>query len=76
MIKLIIFDLDGVLVKSKEAHFNALNRSLEKVNKKYVISYAEHLSIFDGLPTNKKLQILSKTKKLRGAKNDFNETDE
>jgi len=68
MIKLIIFDLDGVLVKSKEAHFNALNKALEKVNKKYVISYAEHLSIFDGLPTNKKLQILSKTKKLPKSK--------
>lgn len=68
MIKLIIFDLDGVLVKSKEAHFNALNKALEKVSKKYVISYEEHLSTFDGLPTNKKLQILSKTKKLPKSK--------
>ena len=36
MIKLIIFDLDGVLVDTKNIHFEALNQSLEKIHKKYV----------------------------------------
>jgi len=38
MIKLIIFDLDGVLVESRELHFIALNRSLSDVGEQYVIS--------------------------------------
>ena len=37
MIKLIVFDLDGVLVDTKQIHFLALNKALEKVGvkKKY-----------------------------------------
>jgi beta-phosphoglucomutase-like phosphatase (HAD superfamily) len=31
MIKLVIFDLDGVLLDSKEIHFNALNLALDEV---------------------------------------------
>ena len=38
MIKVIIFDLDGVLVDTKEIHFLALNEALEKFNAKKVIS--------------------------------------
>ena len=33
--KLIIFDLDGVLVSTKELHFDSLNESLEKIDKNY-----------------------------------------
>ena len=62
--KLIIFDLDGVLVDSKDIHFVALNYALEKVNNNYVISKEEHLKIYDGLPTKDKLRILSKNKGL------------
>ena len=57
MIKLIIFDLDGVLYDSKEYHFEALNKFSE-VDQKYVISLKDHLNRFDGLPTNRKLEIL------------------
>lgn len=63
-IKSIIFDLDGVLVEMKERHFEALNRALESIDKKYVIGLDEHLSTYDGLPTTKKLQILTKNKGL------------
>ena len=61
MIKLIVFDLDGVLIESKELHFHALNRSLEE---KYQISIEEHLSTYDGLPTSEKLKLLTKSKGL------------
>lgn len=59
MKKLIIFDLDGVLIDSKEIHFNALNMALEKINKKYIITKEDHLKFYEGLPTEKKLQILT-----------------
>ena len=31
MIKLIIFDLDGVVVDARELHYNALNKALESI---------------------------------------------
>ena len=64
MIKLVIFDLDGVLYDSKEFHFNALNDALSEVDEKYKISFKDHLAVFDGMPTNKKLEILEQTKGL------------
>lgn len=60
--KLIIFDLDGVLIDSRDKHYEALNRALFNVDKKYVISWEEHLSIYDGLPTSKKLSLLTDKK--------------
>jgi len=59
MIKIIAFDLDGVLIKSKETHYIALNKALEEVGKSYVISPAQHVQDYDGLPTRKKLEKLS-----------------
>lgn len=64
MIKLVIFDLDGVLIDTRELHFKALNKSLEEISSEYVISEKDHLSKFDGLSTNKKLEILSKERNL------------
>ena len=64
MIKLVIFDLDGVLVEARDIHYYALNRALSTINNKYAISREEHLSTYDGLPTKKKLEILSKEKGL------------
>ena len=63
MIKAIIFDLDGVLVDTKQIHFEALNAALRKY-KFEKISIDDHIKIFDGLPTNEKLKILQKKKNL------------
>jgi HAD superfamily hydrolase (TIGR01509 family) len=64
MNKLVIFDLDGVLVDSREQHYEALNRALENVSTDYVISREEHLSVYDGLPTSRKLTMLTEKKGL------------
>ena len=63
-IKLIIFDLDGVLVETKDLHYESLNLALSKIDKKYIININEHHEIYDGLPTNKKLELLNKNKGL------------
>ena len=63
MIKVIIFDLDGVLVDTKLIHFEALNLALKRYNFEE-ISIDDHVKIFDGLPTIEKLKLLQKTKKL------------
>ena len=56
-IKAILFDMDGVLIEAKEWHFEALNRALDLFG--MAISRVDHLSTFDGLPTRKKLELLS-----------------
>ena len=64
MIKLIIFDLDGVLVDARELHYEALNRAVRSLEEKYVITREEHLSTYAGLPTTKKLSALTQNKGL------------
>jgi len=59
MIKIIIFDLDGVLVEAKKIHYESLNRAL---GEQFQIEWNEHLSIYDGLKTNQKLEMLTKNK--------------
>jgi len=59
MYKLIVFDLDGVLIDSKDIHFIALNRALSEVAPGFVISKKDHLSRFDGCSTKNKLDQLS-----------------
>jgi HAD superfamily hydrolase (TIGR01509 family) len=62
MIKAILFDLDGVLVEARELHYEALNQALARFG--YTIKRDEHLSTYDGLPTRKKLEMLTKQKGL------------
>ena len=64
MTKLIIFDLDGVLVEAKQIHYDTLNQALKEIDEKYIITEAEHLSIYDGLKTTQKLELLTKNKGL------------
>ena len=45
MIKLIIFDLDGVLVEARGIHYEALNKALAKFGDEYVINKEEHLHL-------------------------------
>lgn len=61
-IKAVVFDMDGVLIDAKEWHYEALNRALEYFG--YTISRADHLTTFDGLPTRKKLEMLSEERGL------------
>ena len=63
-VKLIIFDLDGVLVEAKNIHYNALNEALQEVNPGYKINWSEHLNKYDGLKTFQKLDLLSDEKGL------------
>lgn len=69
MSKLIIFDLDGVLVEAKEIHFDSLNLALKDIDEKFVISWEDHLRTYDGLKTYDKLNLLSKYKGLPLDKN-------
>lgn len=64
MIKAIVFDLDGVLVDSKDIHYQSLNMALSDIDNKYVIDREEHLARYDGRPTKVKLKMLSETKAL------------
>lgn len=59
--KLIIFDLDGVLVDAKEIHYEALNNAL---GEEYAVDWDEHLSKYDGLKTKQKLDLLTINKGL------------
>jgi beta-phosphoglucomutase-like phosphatase (HAD superfamily)/dTDP-glucose pyrophosphorylase len=56
MIRLCIFDLDGVLTESKDTHYKALNKALEFYNQT-PITYQEHISTYDGKPTKVKLEL-------------------
>jgi HAD superfamily hydrolase (TIGR01509 family) len=60
LIKLVLFDLDGVLIDAKEIHFKALNTALGE----YAISEEEHRKFYDGRKTKEKLTLLSERKNL------------
>ncbi len=64
MIKVVIFDLDGVLVDAKEIHYISLNEAIAEVGTHFTITRHEHLTKYDGLPTNKKLELLTEDKDL------------
>ena len=49
--------MDGVLIEAKDWHYEALNQALQLFG--YEISRYDHLTTYDGLPTSKKLEILS-----------------
>ena len=56
-IKAILFDMDGVLIDAKDWHYEALNQALSLFGME--ISRYDHLITYDGLPTKKKLEMLS-----------------
>ena len=66
-VRLVIFDLDGVLVEAKNIHYNALNKAL---GEEFMISWEEHLSIYDGLKTYQKLEMLTERKGLPADKHE------
>jgi len=56
-IKAVVFDMDGVLIEAKDWHYEAMNRALKLFGME--ISRYDHLVTYDGLPTKKKLEMLS-----------------
>ncbi|AXX91787.1 HAD family hydrolase [Malaciobacter molluscorum LMG 25693] len=56
-IKAVIFDMDGVLIEAKDWHYEALNKALNLFGME--ISRYDHLVTYDGLPTKKKLEMLT-----------------
>jgi beta-phosphoglucomutase len=56
-IKAVIFDMDGVLIEAKDWHYEALNKALGLFGME--ISRYDHMVIYDGLPTKRKLEMLS-----------------
>jgi len=60
MLKLILFDLDGVLIDTKWIHYACLNEALGK----YALSEEEHINIYDGRKTTEKLNMISEAKGL------------
>jgi HAD superfamily hydrolase (TIGR01509 family) len=71
MIKLVIFDLDGVLVDAKEIHYESLNKAINLIDGNLIITREEHLTKYDGLPTNVKLNLLTKEKGLPEDKHNY-----
>jgi beta-phosphoglucomutase-like phosphatase (HAD superfamily) len=68
-IKAIIFDMDGVLIEAKDWHYESLNKALQLFG--FEISRYDHLVTYDGLPTNKKLEMLSAESGLARELHDF-----
>lgn len=56
-VKAILFDMDGVLIEAKDWHYEAMNRALGLFGME--ISRYDHLVTYDGLPTVRKLEMLS-----------------
>jgi beta-phosphoglucomutase len=56
-IRAVVFDMDGVLIDAREWHYEALNRALAHVG--FTISRVPHHEAYDGLPTSRKLEMLS-----------------
>lgn len=61
-IRAVLFDLDGVLVDATDWHYHALNRALALFG--FDITRYEHLAHYNGLPTRRKLEMLSVEKGL------------
>ncbi len=69
MIKLCVFDNDGVLTDCRKVHFDALNMAIadwQSVSafRDYTINEDEHELIYNGLPTSVKLNLLTHNKRL------------
>jgi beta-phosphoglucomutase-like phosphatase (HAD superfamily) len=59
MVKLILFDLDGVITDTKEIHYRTLNTSISEIDPKYKITEHEHVTRYDGLKTITKLNMIT-----------------
>lgn len=53
----VVFDMDGVLIDARNWHKVAFDKALESIG--FRISDTDHKNLFDGLPTRKKLEMLT-----------------
>lgn len=63
-IGLICLDFDGVCADLREVHFHAFNSALAEIDPKFIITADEHNTVYDGLSTKRKLELLSTNKGL------------
>jgi len=68
-IKAVLFDMDGVLIDAKDWHYEALNQALAIFGME--INRYDHLVTYDGLPTKKKLEMLTLERGLPRALHSF-----
>jgi len=68
-IKAVLFDMDGVLIDAKDWHYEALNQALSLFGME--INRYDHLVTYDGLPTKKKLEMLTLERGLPKALHNF-----
>lgn len=68
-IKVILFDMDGVLIDAREWHYESLNKALSLFGLE--ISRYDHLTAYDGLPTRNKLRMLTVEKGLPAGLHNF-----
>jgi len=61
--------MDGVLIEAKDWHYESLNRALGLFGME--ITRYEHLVTYDGLPTRKKLEMLSRERGLSTSLHEF-----
>lgn len=72
MIKAILFDMDGVLIDAKDWHYEALNRALDLFG--MAVNRDAHLAIYDGLPTRRKLEMLTQARGFPKGLHEFTNT--
>lgn len=61
-IRAVLFDMDGVLIDAKDWHYESLNEALALFGME--IDRHEHLTTYDGLPTRRKLEMLTEERGL------------
>ena len=71
MIRVVLFDLDGVLLPAQRWHFIALNKALERHGLEPIRDFAK----YDGLPTRVKLDMLGVPVDLRQRVADDKQTE-
>ncbi|NBX81837.1 HAD family hydrolase [bacterium] len=59
MIKAVIFDLDGVLVDAVDIHYQAFQKAIHLFG--FSVPPVLHNSVYNGLPTSSKLEMLTQT---------------
>lgn len=56
-ISAVLFDLDGVLVETRKLHYLALAKALGDLG--FELDFDEHQKVYDGLPTFRKIEMLT-----------------